>query len=147
MQVILLKDVAKVGKRDSIVNVADGYALNFLIPRGLAQEAIASNLKESEARKTARQASVQARGAQFERLAKKLAEEKISLKVRANEKGHLYEHVTAEKIANEILNKYQCEVGEGAVLLKEPIREVKTENVEIKLGEHQVIATIEVKAI
>ncbi|MEK7107033.1 MAG: 50S ribosomal protein L9 [Patescibacteria group bacterium] len=147
MRVILLKDVGGVGKRDSTVTVADGYALNFLIPRGLAQEAIASNLKESDARKTARQANAQARDAEFKQLAEKLSKENIVLKMRANEKGHLYEHVTAAKIAQEILNKYKCEIGEEAISLKKPIREVRSEKVEIKLGEHRAAATIEVVAV
>lgn len=147
MKVILLKDVGGVGKRDETKEVADGYALNFLIPRGLAQEAIASNFKASEGRKAARKAETETRKAEFERLAEKLAAEKITLKVRANEKGHLYEHVTAAKIVHEILRKYKCEIGERAVILENPIKEAKTEKVEIKLGNQRAIATIEVVAV
>ena len=68
------------------------------------------------------------------------------MKVRANEKGHLYEHVTAAKIANEIFKKYQCEIGEGAVFLKEPIREARTQPIEIRLGEYHVMTIVEVKS-
>lgn len=147
MKIILLKDVGGVGKRDETKEVADGYALNFLIPRGLAHEAIASNLKASEGRKSARKAETETRDAEFKRLAEKLSEERIILKVRANEKGHLYEHVTAAKIAHEILNKYKYEIGERAIILENPIKEAKTEKVQIKLGERQVVATVEVIAI
>lgn len=146
MKVILLKDVAKVGKRDAIVDVSDGYALNFLIPRGLAHEAIPTNLKASDGRKAAQRAVAETRDAEFKQLAGKLSKEKITLKVRANDKGHLYEHVTAAKIAHEILNTYKCEIGESAIVLEKPIKETGVRNVEIKLGEHRAISTVEIVA-
>ncbi|MDP3965543.1 MAG: 50S ribosomal protein L9 [bacterium] len=147
MQVILLKDVGGVGKKDTVKEVADGYALNFLIPRGLAHEAIATNLKASEGRKAVQQAEAQSRDTQYKRVAEKLAVEPIVFKVRANEKGHLYEHITAEKIAKEINKKYQSAVGEDAVTLKVPIYKTGKEQVEIKLGLHRVMATIDIIAI
>jgi large subunit ribosomal protein L9 len=146
MKVILLKDVAKVGKKDSTVEVSDGYALNFLIPRGLAHEAIPANLRASNDRKAVKQADAETMDAKFKTLAQELSKEQLTLKIRANESGHLYENVTSAKIAGWISNKYHCKVGEGAINLKKPIREVKTEDVEIVLGEHRVIAKVEIVA-
>ena len=146
MKVIVLRDVGGVGKKDTVKEVADGYALNFLIPRGLAHEAIAANLKASEGRKAVQQAESQNRDAHYKQTAERLSKERIIFNVRANEKGHLYEHITSGKIAGEISKKFQCEVGESAIGLKKPLKEVGVENVEIKLGSHRATATVEVVA-
>ena len=146
MKVILLKDVGGVGKRDVIKEVADGYALNFLIPRGLAEEASVENLRESEKRRKIFENAKREKEARFALLAKQLANEKITIRVMVNKQGHLYEHITVAKIANEILKKYQCEIGRGSYFGK-PIKEIGIEKVEIKLGEVRAIATVEVKAI
>ena len=147
MRIILLTDVGGVGKRDVIKEVADGYALNFLIPRGLAQEASEENLRENENRKKASESFQRERDAKFEHLAKQLASEKITIRDRVNKQGHLYEHITAQKIANEIKNKYKIEIASDAVILGKPIGEAVVEKVEIKLGAHRVISTVEVNAI
>ena len=144
MRVILLKDVGGVGKRDVVKEVADGYAFNFLIPRGLAQEASVENVRESEKRKQAFEKSHQEKNAAFEILAKQLASEKITIRVRVNKQGHLYEHITAQKIANEIKNKYKIEIAGDTVILEKPIGEAGIDKVEIKLGERRVISTVEV---
>ena len=90
MRVILLKDVGGVGKRDAVKEVKDGYALNFLIPRGLAQEASAGNLAEHDKRQKTSEARAQIQDVQFEKLAQALSADPIVMKVRANEKGRLY---------------------------------------------------------
>ena len=77
MKVILLKDVGGVGKRDVIKEVADGYALNFLIPRGLAEEASVENLRESEKRRKIFENAKREKEARFALLAKQLANEKL----------------------------------------------------------------------
>ena len=147
MKVILLKDVAGVGRRDVIKEVADGYALNFLIARGLAQEASVKNIAEHDKRQRISEATAQTRDAQFQELARHISEDKIVLKVRANESGHLYESISAKRIASEISKKYKQEVGESAVILNEPIKRAGVAKIEIKLGKHRVIATVEVKAM
>ena len=144
MKVILLKDIGGVGKRDVIKEVADGYALNFLIPRGLAQEASEKNVRESENRKQESENAKREEDARFALLAKQLASEKITIRVRVNKQGHLYEHITAQKIANEIKNKYKIEIAGDTVILEKPIGEAGIEKVEIKLGERRVISTVEV---
>lgn len=146
MRVILLKDVGAVGKRDAIKEVADGYALNFLIPRGLAQEASAGNLAEHAKRQKTSETAAQVQDAQFQELARKLSADKISLKVRVNESGHLYESISAKRIASEISKKYNKDVGEDAVVLDEPIKRVGAAKIEIKLGVHRATATVEILA-
>ena len=147
MKVILLKDVAGVGKRDGVMEVKDGYALNFLIPRGLAQEASSKNLAEHDKRQKTSEAQAQIHDAQFEKLAQALSADSIVMKVRMNESGHPYESISAKKIAGEIAKKYNQDIGERAVVLDEPIKRAGIFKVEIKLGRHRAVATIEVRAI
>lgn len=147
MRIILLKDIGGVGKRDVIKEVADGYALNFLIPRGLAQEASEDNLKKHDLRRQISENESREKDIKFANLASRLASEKITIQVRANEQGHLYEHITAPKIANEITNKYKIEIAGDMVILEKPIGEAGVEKVEIKLGAHRVMAMIEVNAV
>src|SRR3989344_392953 len=147
MKVILLKDVAGVGKRDGVMEVKDGYALNFLIPRGLAQEASSKNLAEHDKRQKTSEAEAQIQDAQFEKLAQALSADSIVMKVRMNESGHPYESISAKKIAGEIAKKYNQDIGERAVVLDEPIKRAGIFKVEIKLGRHRAVATIEVRAI
>lgn len=144
MKVILLKDVGGVGKRDVVKEVADGYALNFLIPRGLAQEASAKNIAEHDKRQEISEITAQAQDAQFRELANKLSEDKISLKVRTNESGHLYESISAKRIASEIAKKYKQEIPESSVILDEPIKMAGEAKIEIKLGKYRAKATVEV---
>jgi large subunit ribosomal protein L9 len=147
MQVILLKDIAGVGKRDSIKEVKDGYALNFLIPRGLVQEASARNVALHDKRQKLYAEKARTEDAQFEKLSQKISADKIVIKVRVNEAGHLYESISAKKIASEITKKYNREIGEGAVVLDEPIKGVGAAKIEIKLGRHRAVADVEVVAI
>lgn len=147
MKIILLKDVGWVGKRDAVKDVADGYALNFLIPRGLAQEASEENLRESENRKQISENAKREEEAKFALLAKQLASEKITIRVRVNKQGHLYEHITASKIANEINSKYKTSIAPEAIILDKPIGEAGVEKVEIKLGVYRVMAAVEIVAV
>lgn len=147
MKVILLKDVGGVGKRDTMKEVSDGYALNFLIPRGLAQEASAVNIAAHDKRQEISATQGEAQDAQFKELARALSADTITMKVRVNESGHLYESISAKKIAGEIAKKYNQEIGESAVVLNEPIKRAGVAKIEIKLGVHRAIATVEVLAI
>ena len=67
--------------------------------------------------------------------------------MRANESGHLYESISAKRIASEISKKYKQEVGESAVILNEPIKRAGEAKIEIKLGLHRATATVEVVAV
>ncbi|MDO8561747.1 MAG: 50S ribosomal protein L9 [bacterium] len=147
MKVILLKDVARVGKRDVIKEVSDGYALNFLIPQGLAQEASAKNIAKYDKRQKIHEVQTLTEDTKSKELAQKLSEDKITMKVRVNESGHLYESISAKRIASEITRKYKQEISESAVILDEPIKKAGEAKVEIKLGVHRAIATVEVVAV
>lgn len=146
MKVIFLKDVGGVGKRDSIKEVKDGYALNFLIPQGLAVQATPDKIAELEKRNKQEEINTAVQGAQWEALIKKLTGESIIVKARANEQGHLYKHISEEDVAEEIGRAFKARLPKGAIQITEPIKSVGSYEAQIKLGEHRAGIRIEVKA-
>lgn len=91
MKVILLRDVAKIGRRNTVVEVPDGYALNRLIPRQEAVVATASNLKSLNQKLDQTNSHNEATLREVAELAKRLEEAKITVSLKANDQGHLYE--------------------------------------------------------
>ncbi|AFZ67499.1 50S ribosomal protein L9 [Deinococcus peraridilitoris] len=104
MNVILLEPVAKLGKTGEVVSVKPGYARNFLVPRGLALPATASNMKTLEARVKAREKQLAKDKASAQALAEKLQDQAIDLSVRAGE-GKIYGAVTASDVAEALAAK------------------------------------------
>ena len=103
MKIILLKDIPKVGRKYDIKNVADGYALNMLIPRGLAQIATPQAEKNIESMKAKDMVEKKVQG---ELLLKSLDVIKtlvINIKEKANDKGHLFAGITKERLVEEII--------------------------------------------
>ena len=98
MQVILLKDVSGVGQRGVIKNVMDGYALNFLIPRGLAEHATPKKIAEHEAWKKAVEESRKKREQEVAAIRTQLDGSRVTILIAANKLGKLYQHVTPEAI-------------------------------------------------
>jgi large subunit ribosomal protein L9 len=130
MKIILLKDVQKIGKRFDVKNVADGHALNFLIPRGLAQVATPQAVAKIDAEK---QKVMAEEKIQEELLAKNLDTIKglkLTLKEKANEKGHLFAGVTKEILVTEILKATRLNLDPDFIKLDKPIKTV---------GEHKVV--------
>lgn len=139
MRIILLKDVAGVGRRDTVVEANDGYAQNFLIPRGLAAQATPASIAEIEKR-IAQEKELDAK--RLARVSEKLARlqgKRITLKVRANEKGHLFKSINAK----EIIVAIQQEIGEIF-----PEQSLKRNALPLRgVGEHPIhIETAEAKA-
>ncbi len=93
MKVILLRDVAKIGRRNDIVELPDGYALNQLIPKKWAEAATPANVKKITTAKAAVTAHQEADGARFEEMAGLLQKERLSISAEANNQGHLFKAV------------------------------------------------------
>ncbi len=130
MRVIFLKDVRGVGKRFEEKTVADGYATNFLIPKNLAVAAEGAMMKKVREEKEREE---KGRGIAEEKLKEKLKElsgETIELQVKANEQGHLFEKINAEKLG-EILN-----LDSKHITLEEPIKELG--DYEIRIGKGHI---------
>jgi large subunit ribosomal protein L9 len=134
MKVIFLKDVPRVGKRHDIKEVNDGYALNFLIPRKLAELATPAAVSELEKRK--KNVEIE-REVQEDLLMKNLEEIKgkvIQIKAKADDKGHLFSKIHNKEIVEEMKRQNHADIAEEFIVLEKPIKEV---------GEHEI--PIEVK--
>ena len=142
MKVILKQDIKGVGKKDQIVNAADGYARNYLFPKNLAVPATGNmnNLK-------AKNESIAFRKDEDLKEAKEIAEKlkKITLKfnVKAGENGKIFGGVTAKEISEALKKQYNINVDKKKILLDETIKSVGVTKVNLKLNEG-VMATVSV---
>ena len=106
MKVILLKDIKGTGKKDQIIEASDGFARNFLFPKGLAREASATNLNAIENAKAAQKHREDVERAKAEETRKALSGKAIKIVARGAEGGRLYGSVTAQEIADELFKQY-----------------------------------------
>ena len=130
MKIILLKDVQKVGKKFDIKEVAEGHALNFLIPRGFATVATAQAVAKINLEKEKIHTEERIQEELLAKNLEKIKELKLTLKEKANDKGHLFAGVTREVLAEEILKATRLNLDVEFIKLDKPIKEV---------GEHKVM--------
>ncbi len=110
MKVILLKDIKGTGKKDQIIEASDGYARNFLFPKGLAREANATNLNAIENAKSAQKHRENVERAKAEEIRKEISGKVIRITARGAEGGKLYGSVTAQEIADALNKQYGVKV-------------------------------------
>ena len=110
MKVILLKDIKGTGKKDQIIEASDGYASNFLFPKGLAREANATNLNAIENAKSAQKHREDVERAKAEEIRKEISGKVIRITARGAEGGKLYGSVTAQEIADALNKQYGVKV-------------------------------------
>ncbi len=146
MKVILLQDVKSVGKKDQIVEVSDGYARNFVLPKKLGLEATPKNLNELKLKKNHEDKVAAEKLAEAKALAEQLSEAKVVLSIKVGEGGKTFGSVSSKEIAEAIRGQLGHEIDKKKILLKEPIKTVGSSDVDIKLHS-QVTArlTVEVK--
>ncbi len=138
MKVIFLQDVPSIARAGEIKEVADGYGRNFLLRRKLAVLASPGAMKETEAmikRETSRRAQTEAELAE---LANQLSGKEVVLKAKAGAKDRLYGSITTADIAAELERTYNLVVDKRKIELGEPIRQVGSYEVAIKLGKDLV---------
>ncbi len=122
MKVVLLKDVAGLGVRGAVVKVAEGYARNYLIPKGLAQEATAGRLKEIARRERVKEQKADRLATQARQMADKLAGLTVRIPVRAGEGGKLFGSVGTKDIAQVLATQHNLEIDRKKLEIKEPIK-------------------------
>ena len=110
MKVILLKDIKGTGKKDQIIEASDGYARNFLFPKGLAREANATNMNAIENAKSAQKHRENVERAKAEEIRKEISGKVIRITARGAEGGKLYGSVTAQEIADALNKQYGVKV-------------------------------------
>lgn len=143
MKVILKQDIKGVGKKDQIVNAADGYARNYLFPKNLAVPADTGNMNNLKAK----QESVNFRKGEDLKasleLAEKMKDMTLTFKVKAGENGRLFGAITAKEIAETLKKEHNIVVDKKKILLAESIKVAGAQTVEIKLNEG-VIAKLKI---
>jgi large subunit ribosomal protein L9 len=146
MKIILQREVEKLGVPGDVVDVADGYARNFLIPRKLAIPATKGSVKHAETLKQAHEARVQKAVQEAQATAEKLGSTTVRIRGKAGEDGRLFGSVTPAKVADEIEKAAGVSIDRRHLDLPEPIRSVGTHEVVIHL--HQdVTATVTIDVV
>ncbi len=126
MKIVLTKDVKGIGSEHDTVDVADGHALNYLIPKGFAKAATPQARKEAELRlkqkadRSALDASLLAQNISA------LAEARIVIRAKANEKGHLYDAVGEREIVQAAKEQAHVDISEDSIKLEKPIKALGT---------------------
>jgi large subunit ribosomal protein L9 len=148
MKIILQKSVDTLGNPGDIAEVADGYARNYLIPRGLAIKAEKGAVKHAESLKRAHVSRLSKQKGEYEAVASKLiAAGTVRIAARAGEEGKLFGSVTAADVADAVATQTGVTIDRKDVSLEEPIRSVGTHEVRIRLfHEVEPVLTVEVVA-
>ena len=117
MKVILMADVKGQGKKGDLINASDGYAKNFLLPKGLAKIADKTAINELEGKKSAAAYHKNQEELRAKELAEKLEGKKVTFKAKSGENGKLFGSITAQDVANEIKMQLHLEVDKKKIQL------------------------------
>ncbi|WP_025692506.1 50S ribosomal protein L9 [Paenibacillus zanthoxyli] len=133
MKVIFIKDVKGQGKKGQIKEVSEGYATNFLLPRGMARPATEGNMKTLENQAAAEQRRKQQEKEEAEQLGEKLSGLELTMKAKAGEGGRLFGAITSKQIAEALAKANGITIDKRKIELEEPIRHLGTTQVQVKL--------------
>lgn len=141
MKVILTQDVRGQGKKGELIDVSDGYARNYLMPRNLAMQATADNMNALKLKEKAKAAQIEKDKAQAHEAAEKLTGVIVTLKAKAGAGGKLYGAVTSKEIADALAEQHGIVLEKNKIVQSEPIKNFGNYELKCKLG-HEVNGTI-----
>lgn len=133
MKVILVQDVKKMGVKGEVKEVADGYARNYLIPQGLAVEATANKLKETQEKQNSAQKKKDQEKFRAESLRDKLDGEKIAIHVKTGSNEKLFGAITSKEISELLLKKFAVTIDKKKIEIKDPIKHLGDYKITLKL--------------
>lgn len=145
MKIILLKDIPKVGKRYETKNISDGYAINMLIPKGLAVAATADVAKRIELEKARDEGE---KKIHQELLLKNLSELNgvtVVMTEKANDKGHLFAAVHKPEVVAAIQAQTRLQIDPQYIVLDKPIKELGAHEIEVKANNKSIKFNLEIK--
>ena len=145
MKVILLQDVKSLGKKGEIVNVNDGYARNFILPKKYGVEATGKNLNDLKLQKNNEKKVAQENLEAAKKLASELAEGQVELSIKVGEGGRAFGSVSSKEIAAAVKEQMNLDVDKKKIQLKEAIKSLGTHVVAVKLHP-EVTAELKVAA-
>ena len=143
MKVILQQDVKGQGKKGQMVEVSEGYARNFLLPRKLAIEATTDAINTMNLKEKARKAEEARQKAEAEATAEKLKDCLVKLTAKAGNGGRLFGAVTTKEISDGLKAQFQIDIPKQKLVLEEPIKAFGTYQVKAKLG-FEIVGTVSV---
>lgn len=146
MKVVLRADVDNLGRKGDLLEVADGYARNFLVPRGLALRATRGVVQQSEAMRRSRSARDARDQAAAAEVAAQLTAKPVVVKARAGEGGKLFGSITAADVAEAVLAQTGVELDRRKLELAEPLKELGTATITVRLHA-DVIAELAVEVV
>lgn len=146
MKIILMKDVPKVGKKYDMKEISDGYALNLLIPRGLAVAATPDVVKRVELERTRDEGERKLHEELLIKNLKELDGVTINMTEKANDKGHLFAGVHKLEIIPAIQKQTRLQIDSEHIVLDKPIKEVGVHTVQVKAGNTTVKFNLDIKA-
>lgn len=147
MKIILLKDIPKVGKRYEMKNISDGYALNMLIPKGLAVAATADVIKRIDLERSRDEGE---KKLHQDLLLKNLAQLEgvtVVMEEKANEKGHLFAGVHTAEIIPAIQKQTQLQIAAENIILKAPLKQTGVHEITVQAAGKTVKFNLEIKGI
>ena len=133
MRVILKREVRGLGRPGDVKDVADGYAQNFLLPRGLAIEATAGELKHLAQERQADRAKKDRAHGDAEELATRLASLRLVFRLKAGEQGKTFGSVTNKDVAESLKRDHGIEIDRTKIVLAEPLKTLGSHEIEIRL--------------
>ena len=144
MKIILIEDVKALGKKGEIVNVNDGYARNFILPKKLGLEATGKNLNDLKLQKANEEKVAQQIWDDAKELGKKLEAGKVELAIKIGEGGRAFGSVSSKEIAVAVKEQMGYDIDKKKIQLKDAIKTLGTHMVPVKL--HAKV-TVELKVV
>ena len=144
MKVILLEDVKSLGKKGELVNVSDGHARNYIIPRKLGLEATPKNLNDYKLKKAHEEKVAAENLAAAKALAAELEKASVAVGIKVGEGGRAFGSVSSKEISDAIKSQLHYDIDKKKIVLDEPIRTLGTHVIQIKLHK-DVTAKMNVK--
>lgn len=133
MQVIFVKDLKGQGKAGEQKNISDGYAKNFLIPKGYAIEATAANLNNLKGKKDSEAYKKEQELTHAQSLKEKIENVTVNIKTKSGENGKLFGSITSKEIAAELLKQHNIDVDKKKIVLPDAIKVTGVFNLDVKL--------------
>ena len=133
MKVILNQDVKGQGKKGDLIEVSDGYARNFLLPKNLAIPATKENINVLKGQKESREYRAQQELEQAQETAKKISEISVLLKAKAGENGKLFGSITSKDVSEALTNQHHIKIDKKKFVLPDGIKTLGTTQVDIKI--------------
>lgn len=143
MKVILQQDIKGQGKKGQMVDVSDGYARNYLLPRKLAIEATTGNVSQMKSQQAAQAGRLAAEKTQAERLAEQIKAVQVKVVAKAGSGGRLFGAVTTKEISEALKAQHSIDLNKSKIVQDEPIKACGEYELKCKLG-HEISATLHV---